>query len=382
MAAEKSYTRREFLYLAGKASLLAMFSGALRFETRARGEGAQTLCVNDLIQGEEQLQVIFLDRNNEQKSDAFLLLFLNETGLDVILHDGGLNDRRTYKALLQLREEVLARAGIAGEAADQYALRMKLVISHFHMDHTEGLYGLILRTKRKLQVEAAYLPPCAGLQVGLYSDAHNGDTKHRPKFLEAMEKFQPQGSVHTLAFAQSQTVPTRCGKVRVFAPVNDWSAPDKMRVFDEEYGYIHAASRMSSLPIAALNANSMWLHAQLQGAAFLFTGDTEKRLSGRHDEAMDEMIAAYGDALRTDVIKYPHHGISRNAAAAVIREHLVSGRGESVCILTAKDGARQGGAALEDVRLPWMDLESGSIRFTVHGGALTHEICGQSLLNV
>lgn len=372
---EKEYTRREFLKTAGKGlSALALFSGPLRFFIPAQAEGEDVRFANALICGEEQLKVVFLERNNEEKSDSFLIMYLSEKGLDLTLHDGGLNDRQTYQALLNLREEILTQAGVPEADKAQYRLNLRIVISHFHMDHTEGLYGLIMRTNKKLHVSEAYLPPCAGLERGIYSDAHNGDLTHRPKFLAAMEKYHPDGQVHVLDFGETRLVPTDIGEVRVFAPVNDWSAPDKMLRFDHEYGYITSDRRHISLPQAATNANSVWLRVALGDYAFLFTGDVEKRLADRNDEAMDEIIAAYGEALRSDVIKYPHHGQVRNAAAAVIRDQLITDKAESVCILTAPNGRSQAGVALTDLGMPWIDLESGSIFFTVKDGKMTRKV--------
>lgn len=372
---QRQYTRREFLRTCGKGlSMLALFSGPLRFFIPAQAEDGELKSANALIHGEEQLKVIFLERNNKEKSDSFLILYLSEKGLDVTLHDGGLNDRQTYQALLNLREEILAKAGVPASEAAQYRLNMRMVISHFHMDHVEGLYGLILRTRKKLGVSEAYLPPCAALETGIYSDAHNGDRTHRPKFLQAMEKFQPHGQVYVLSFGETRLVPTDIGEIRLFAPVNDWSAPERMLVFDNDYGYKNASGRMKSLPIAATNANSMWMRVSFGEFSFLFTGDVEKRLADRSDEAMDDFIAAYGEALRADVIKYPHHGQQRNAAAKVVRDHLITHKAESLCILTAPDGRHQAGIALADLGLPWADLEGGSIFFTVKSGRMTREI--------
>jgi len=372
---QKQYTRRAFLKTCGKGlSALALLSGPLRFFAPAQAEEGEMLSANALIHGEEQLKVAFLERHNEEKSDSFLILYLSEKGLDVTLHDGGLNDRQTYQALLNLREEILEKAGIPAADTAKYRLNLRMVISHFHMDHVEGLYGLIMRTRKKLGVTEAYLPPCAALQTGIYSDAHNGDRTHRPKFLEAMKKYQPHGQVHVLSFGETRLVPTDIGEIRLFAPVNDWSAPERMLVFDNDYGYKNASSRKTSLPIAATNANSMWMRVSFGEFAFLFTGDVEKRLADRSDEAMDDFVAAYGEALRADVIKYPHHGQTRNAAAAVIRDHLITNKAESLCILTAPDGRKQAGLALADIGLPWVDLEGGSIFFTVKNGRMTREI--------
>ena len=372
---DKRVTRRDFLKICGKSvSLLALFSGVIRFDAPARAESESPLFVNSLIRGEEQLKVVFLQRHNEEKSDSFLLMYLSEAGLDLTLHDGGLNDRQTYMALMNLREEILAKANVPEAEKARYMLNFRMVISHFHMDHTEGLYGLIVRTRKKLHVDEVYMPPATALPRGIYSDAHNGDLTHRVKLHDALKKFQPHAVVHTLSFGDTCIIPTDCGEIRLFAPVSDWAEESKRDLFETGYGYKNAASRPTSLPIAILNANSMWMRASLGDHVFLFTGDVEKRIPERNDEPMDEMIAAYGEALRADIIKYPHHGQQRNAAAALIRDKLITSKAERMCILTAANAPQQAGAALQSISLPWIGIENGSLIYTVKNGRMTIEI--------
>lgn len=371
---KNAITRREFIKTAGKGlSLLAILSGGITFSLPDRAQGEMRF-VNDLIHGEDQLKIVFLERNNEKKSDAFLIMYLSESGLDVTLHDGGLNDRQTYQALLNLREEILRMANVPSDTAKEYALAFRMVISHFHQDHTEGLYGLIARTKQKLHVTEAYFPPATALPRGIYSDAHNGDLKHRVKLEEALEKFQPEAQIRTLTFGETCLVPTDIGQIQLFAPVSDWGDEQKRMLFEDDYGYRKASSRPTSLPIAVVNANSMFMRVSLNERSFLFTGDVEKRIAARSDEPLDEMIAEYGDALRADVIKYPHHGQQRNAAAKVIREKLINDVPGRLCILTAQDAPEQAGRALAEVRLPWLGIEDGSLIFTVQNNETTLQV--------
>ena len=89
---DKQFTRREFLKTAGKGlSMLALFSGVIRIDTPARAEGEEPLFVNDLIHGEDQLKVTFLEIRDEEKSDAFFITYLSEKGLDIILIKMGLS---------------------------------------------------------------------------------------------------------------------------------------------------------------------------------------------------------------------------------------------------------------------------------------------------
>ena len=366
----KEFTRREFLKTAGKGlSLLALFSGGLTFSLPARAEN-EPRCVNDLIHGEDQLKIVFLERNNDKKSDSMLIIYLSAEGLDVTLHDGGLNDRQTYMALLNLREEILRMAQVPKEEQDAYVLSFRMVISHFHQDHVEGLYGLIARTRKKLQVSEAYFPPATALPVGIYNDAYNGDIKHRTKLAETLEKYQPQAVVRTLDYGETCLVLTDIGRIQLFAPVSDWGDEQKRLLFEDGYGYRNKSSRATSLPTAIVNANSMFMRVSLGKRSFLFTGDIEKRLDNRTDEPLDEMVAAYGESLRSDVVKYPHHGQTRNAAAKVIKKSLITDAPDRMCVLTAIDAPQQAGKALSAIDLLWLGIEEGSLIYTVKNDAM------------
>lgn len=72
---DKQITRREFLKTTGKGlSLLALFSGVIRFDAPAHAESDETLFVNDLIHGEDQLKITFPEIRDEEKSDAFFII--------------------------------------------------------------------------------------------------------------------------------------------------------------------------------------------------------------------------------------------------------------------------------------------------------------------
>lgn len=57
----------------------------------------------------------------------------------------------------------------------------------------------------------------------------------------------------------------------------------------------------ADLPVAVVNANSMWLRVELGGSSALFTGDIMKKKSDREDEPMDRMIAHYGAETRVRI---------------------------------------------------------------------------------
>ena len=343
---DKQFTRREFLKTAGKGlSMLALFSGVIRIDTPARAEGEETLFVNDLIHGEDQLKVTFLEIRDEEKSDAFFITYLSEKGLDIILHDGGMDDNKTYESLLDLRKEILEKAGVTGDEANKYKLRLRSVISHFHGDHTYALDGKILRMKQYFHFTDAYLPPITSLVTGVYDDDSNGDRWERVRYMNAVETFQPQINIHQMEYGESFVIPTDIGTVRLFAPPFDWGEnEERLKMFETFYGYKRAYVRPEAIPICVVNGNSICMRVSLDDYSFLFTGDIEKRIANRTDEPLDVMIAHHGeDALKSDIIKYPHHGQQRNAAAKVIQYQLITDKPEAVCILTASDGWDQAG---------------------------------------
>ena len=375
----KQMTRREFLKTSGKGlSMLALFSGVLRFDIpAAHAESQEELFVNDLIHGEDQLKVTFLEIRDEEKSDAFFITYLSEAGLDIILHDGGMDDNKTYESLLDLRNEILDKAGVAEENKEKYKLRLRSVVSHFHADHTYALDRCIFKKKKYFHFTEAYLPPATALVQGVYNDDMNGDLRERVAYMSIIQAYQPQAQVRVLEYGESIIIPTDIGQVRLFAPPFDWGEnDDRLRMFETFYGYKKEVFvRPDAIPICAVNANSICMRVALDDWSFLFTGDIEKRIANRSDEPLDVIIDEYGeDAFRSDIIKYPHHGQQRNAAARVIKNRLISGKPEALCILTASDGWEQAGYELTKRSMPWLDLRQGSILYTVKDGKISYEV--------
>lgn len=367
-------TRREFLKTAGKGlSLLAMLSGGITFSGPACSENKQSFA-NNLIHGEDQLKVIFLDKIQKEKSDAFLIMLLSASGLDITLHDGGYDDGHTYKALRSLRNEILEKAGVTGTDMNKYKLSIRLVISHFHTDHVQGLNGMILRNNRSFAISEVYAPPATCLPLGIYDDSENSDVVERKDFMGMMRFYHPDTPIRILDYGDTCILPTDIGEIRLFAPVSDWGTDEKIKMFSDVYGYKSRYNYLEAIPICAVNANSLFMRVSFQDYSFLFTGDIEKRKVSRTDEPLDEMVATWGEALRSDIIKYPHHGQLRKAAAKIIQKHLITDKEEAICILTASDGWEDAGVALKAVSLPWLDLENGSLFYTVKDGKMTYEV--------
>ncbi|MBR5231043.1 MAG: hypothetical protein IKW00_02200 [Clostridia bacterium] len=370
---KKEFTRREFIKTAGKGlSLLALFSGVVRFDAPAKAAEGEMLFANDLLRGEDQLKVIFLDKKHEEKSDCFIIMYLSQSGLDIILHDGGFDDGHSYTALGNLRREILEKANIPTAEQGKYRLNLKLVISHFHTDHVQALNGTILMSKR-FAVTEAYIPQKTCLVQGVYDDNENSDLRERVAFLYMMKTYHPDAMIRVLDWGETCLVPTEIGKVQLFAQTEDWGKEEKLGMFKTNYGYKGRYNEGEAIPICVLNANCLWMRVALSDHSFLFTGDVEKRITVRRDEPLDHFIDAYGEDLRSDVIKYPHHGQMRAAAAGSIKRSLITQKEEAICILTASDGKDDAGYALNRLNMPWLDLESGSLFFTVKDGKLTRE---------
>ena len=102
----------------------------------------------------------------------------------------------------------------------------------------------------------------------------------------------------------------------------------------------------------------------------LFTGDIMKKKSDREDEPMDRMIAHYGaETLRSDIVKYPHHGISRNPAAKPVSQLLLKEGG--VVVLTTKGAREKAGQMLAIYDAAFVTTEDGTQTFTMTAESVT-----------
>ena len=93
----------------------------------------------------------------------------------------------------------------------------------------------------------------------------------------------------------------------------------------------------------------------------------------RRDKSYDLFIEKYGEELRSDIVKFPHHGRGRDAACQRTRDSLLKQNGESACILSGVDGPELAGKKLTKLGVSWYDLNSGSILYTVkeNGAAIS-----------
>lgn len=331
----------------------------------ALGEG-ETTPVNTLAAGETKVECVFLARATEKKSDAALILVTTPEGLEIFLMDGGSSTAHVYSELAAMRRAIMEENGLGDQIKNkQYKLEFSLLITHFHGDHVNELISNILPTGL-FSVKAAYYPPCSALdQTGTYDNTKNGDFGKRSAVLSALDNYHPNALKCELAFGETLVVPTRAGEIKLFAPSEDWGTPEMAAYTTQIYYLNNPVKARTDVPTAVVNANSMWIRAEHAGASVLFTGDTMKKLYSVHDEAFDRMIAFYGDAVRANVVKYPHHGLSRNAASEALAAHLLIPGDNACVVLTGYEASTQAGLALDRLSVPWTDINGGNVTFTL-----------------
>ena len=359
---------RKMRCLASLALVLALLMPVLAFAQDG------PVYVNDLIKSEdERIELRFLNTALNDKTDATLALCYGKEGLQVVVIDGGLANSRCYMELLALRRELLEEAGLSGHERDQgYQLRLTLLATHCHKDHVAELYSSLLPAKL-LTVESLYLPPATALTSdGTYDNSKNGDLVHRVRLQDAMKHYAPQAELHMLDYGQTLELPLACGKATLYAPLQDWGEGEALKyIEDVYYGTATAAKRKADVPVAVVNANSMWIRLTLGDSSALFTGDIMKK-KNRSDEPFDRMIDAYGESLRSNVVKYPHHGVSRNPAAVGVAQRLMAKDG--VAVLTTKGARDASGAQLAALGANYVTTEDGSYVFILRANNVEYAL--------
>ena len=365
-------TRRQFLkgLLSGAAGLAAFrFLGPSALAT----EGEDVVYINDLIHGDDTIEARFLNTPNNAKSDATILLCHGRDRLQVLLVDGGLANGRCYVVLTQLRSSLMQALGLGDKVKDRnYKLRLTLVATHCHKDHVAELYANIIPSKM-MSIESLYVPAASALtQDGTYNNAKNGDMGHRSSLLAAMARYAPDAPVHIMDYGETAEFGLACGSAKIYAPLQDWGVGDALQyVHDVYYPGAGGAKIRDDVPVAVVNANCQWLRVTLGEHSLLFPGDIMKKRDARHDEPMDLMVAAYADELKSDVVKYPHHGISRNQAAVLVYEQLMKEGGTTV-LSTA--GARDSsGVRLKALGANFVTTEDGSYTFYLSDSGVKYE---------
>lgn len=362
----KKYTRRDFVKVCGKGLFSAFFLGAavrvgLPVSFAAEGD----ITVNSLVTGEKEMRCVFIKRRNVDKSDAFYLMNTDEAGFELFLIDGGTNTGRCTEELLMLRKEILARAGLeAQEDNERYKLELTLLISHFHADHVKELFSNLLVNKY-IAIKAAYYPVATALpQDGTYKNNNNGEFKWRPKVISALNTYHKAAPQIEVPYGQTIDLETRIGHIRLYGASEDWGTQENIKRCGELY-YPTPTEMYEDISTAVLNSNSTWVRAEFGGHSVLFTGDTMKKVESADDEGLERMIAYYGEELRSNIVKFPHHGQSRKHACPQVREQLLAREGETCCILTGNRGPIDAGPVLTQLGVAWKDIERGNVVYSL-----------------
>ncbi len=267
---------------------------------------------NSYAEKEHKLTVCFISHKGIfRRSDAFLM----DLDGSVILLDAGLMESPFALAeLMRIRGRYLKDHIELMENKD-VKLSVTWVVSHMHIDHVGAFLSGIAESPY-IEIERAYLPPKSVFYDALYSREYDGDYKYRARIDEKIRKYQkgcevidiPFGPLpHSFAFASAE--------VHLLPPVKDWGSEERAVYLKELY----PDEKPSSLPVEVTNSNSMWLLLEYKKRKFLFTGDTLKKRYDGKTESLDEMTEAWHETYKgVDVVKYPHHGYLRDAAAPLI----------------------------------------------------------------
>mgnify|MGYP001202557294 CR=1 FL=1 len=324
--------------------------------------------VNDYRSPSPYIEVSFLKQpDSVDKTDAAMIVSYGAEGTEVFLIDGGTASGTALAALNNLRSDLLEKLGKADQVRNKdYRLRITCLVTHCHPDHVDELISMVLPNAR-FAVQAIYLPHATGLTTdGTFDNALNCDVNQRVKLLSSLKMHHPEATCHELAFGTVMDVPFESGNMRLYAPSTDWGVGKPLQyLIDTYYSGDGEAKRVSGVPTAVNNANSMWIRLEYQGKSFLFPGDVMKK---KHlaDEPFDRMIDRYGAGeLRSDVVKYPHHGILRNPAAPRLVKDLLKGGADDCVIVTSRSAAGQAGVVLSEMGVLWRDASRKTVVFHV-----------------
>ena len=362
------FTRREFLCLTGKGFVsLAFLGAALRFGMPGALASGK-MSVNSLVTGENEMRIVFLKRLDENKSDAFYIMSTTKDGLEIILVDGGRANRHCLNELLELRREILTRAGLMDEIdKSTYLLHVTAIISHFHGDHVNELMENIVPYSHKIRLDALYYPAATVLpHKGEFNNNANDDIMKRYKLLESVKvQYARYCERRELPFGETLHVPTKLGQLRLYASPVDWGEGEHLKWMQDYHFAAKPQNIYCGMGTEVLNGNCLWARMEYAGHSVLFTGDTNKKFADRTDEAYDLFIQKYGEELRSDIVKFPHPGRGRDAAAQPTKDYLLTDDPMAACILSGADGPELAGAALTPLNVQWYDLNTSDVVYVI-----------------
>jgi hypothetical protein len=269
------------------------------------------------------------------KSDAFIIEFDGQ----IWLIDGGMPDSLTAQNyLLSIRDRWLAAVKVpAGESA-ACKLKLNWIISHFHVDHVAATIESIIPDPA-FELDTFYLPPDSALDPVYNTYGVDGDTKYRPRLAEALKKY---------GTGNEKIVNIEFGKENILR-FTDVSGQLHFTIYPTPYdggtgerldymvsNYYKGNYESGKIATAVVNSCCPWVHLAYGEKTFLFTGDLMKREEYLNSEAADEMLRTYRDSIsEVNVVKYLHHGVKRDAAAAIV----MSFKPEYIIVSSAKETA-------------------------------------------
>ena len=235
-----------------------------------------------------------------QKSDGFIFAL----NCHVLLIDGGMKDSDVaYERMCALRESICPHG----------RLRVNWILSHYHVDHISTTIDRILPDTERFDFEEVYLPPVPKLHY------KEGDSVYHRRALRALEAYAPKAIVHHMQFAAEggyrEVLDHAGARVIILPPDCDWSAPAEKDLIIN--GYFDGDKTCPKINTSIVNAASSWVKISYAGKKLLFTGDSMKRTATIADESFDRMLTLWADfCKKPDLIKWPHHGMVRDNAAA------------------------------------------------------------------
>lgn len=336
--------------------------------SRLRAKCEHYTAVNAFGKGAPHVSLSFLEHPAKEKSDGFILTARTDKELTVWLSDGGFATEESLRQILLLRKELLKAGGLEAEENNpKYKLDVTYLVSHFHIDHmNEGIYYIL--PSPFIRVKRVYYPHISVFaQDTNHNENSNGDKGIRTRFMLSQKAYQPLAEMIDLPFNDCRTLPFGDGSITLMMPDRDWGTPENLELLARFYHYdqMTEEKRRDAKPVQVVNSNCVLARIEYAGRSMLLTGDAMKKTTEFDDEPFDRIVRQYGDKVRADIVKFPHHGQKRNPAWKVIRDHMLIPGPDAMVVLTGNDGYNQGGKFLTENNVPWMDIREKTLTFTI-----------------
>lgn len=351
---------------------------------RLRAKCDHYTAVNSFGKGAPHISLSFLKHPAKEKSDGFILTARTEKELIVWLSDGGFATGESMEQILDLRRQLLAAGGLKAEESNpKYKLEVSYLVSHFHIDHlNEAIYHIL--PSPFIRVKCVYYPHISVyVQDTNHNENCNGDKGIRQRFMLSQKAYQPLADMIELPFNHCRTLPFGEGTITLMMPEYDWGLPEKRELLKKFYNYdqMTEEKRRDAVPIQVVNSNCILARMDYAGRSMILTGDAMKKSFDFDDEPFDRLITQYGDKMRADIVKYPHHGQTRNPAWKVVRDHMLIPSPDAMVVLTGNDGCNQAGKYLTENNVPWMDIREQTLTFTITEDGKIHREVGDMKLS-